>query len=178
MRGGCLEFVSVAALLGALAALGCGTANDPRRAPEPARCTRPSPSKAAPLDAVLEIGSGGPGNFRAHEDGDTTEIVIGSQGGYMAIPVFRVDAVAMGSDGQCAYLDVRAAVSSLAPLDYSVRLPDASPADPYWYFGTLPLFLSYELDAVVGKTVTYSATFTDDGMSASDEVTLLLVDDD
>jgi hypothetical protein len=135
----------------------------------------PVPLRSALLEGLLEIGSGDPGHFRVSEDGDTTEIVTGSQGGYMAIPVFRVEGTALGTDGHCTYLDVHVSVGSLAPLDYKIRLPDSSPVNQYWYFEMLPLFLSSRLDDIVGQTASYSAVFTDDGIGASAQVRLLLV---
>ena len=89
--------VAVGLALGALAVVvGCGEHEPPEAAPDLASCQPPPPFRGEPIAGALEIGTGGPHDFRASSDGDATEIVLGSQGGYMAVPVFRVDAGLMG----------------------------------------------------------------------------------
>ncbi len=144
----------------------------------PAGCSAPAPTQGAIVPDALTIGSGSPQRFVPSTDGDTTELIIGSQGGYMAVPLFRVDSAAFGTDGVCAYLRVEAAVDGRAPENYTIRLPDSSPSEPYWYFGTLPLFLSYDEVDVVDRDCTYSAAFIDDGREADAQVTLHLVDNE
>jgi hypothetical protein len=165
--------------VGALAvAVGCGGHEPSEPAPDLASCQPPPPLRSEPIAGALEIGTGGPHDFRASSDGDEAEIVLGSQGGYMAVPVFRVDPGLMGTDGACAYLSVHVEVTTLDPVDYEVRLPNSTPTDPYWYFGTLPLFLASNPATLVGQTATYAATFRDDGKAASDAVSVVLVNND
>lgn len=160
----------------ALVACGGSTSGPPM--PDPP-CTGPTPASGAPIDGALEIGAGSGDDFRVSVDGDSTELVIGSQGGAMAVPVFRVDASAMGTDGACAYLQVITSFDDdSAPRNFEIRLPNSSPADPYWFFTTLPLFLANYASDIVGKTVTYNAAFRDDGKEADAQVRLLLVDDE
>src|SRR5689334_18991575 len=67
------------ALAFSLLSAACGP-NDESAAPaSPPRCKQPPPLRGAALEGVLEIGSGGPTNFAASEDGDHSEIVVGSQ---------------------------------------------------------------------------------------------------
>lgn len=158
----------------ALVACGDGSSVTPV-APDPP-CPGPAPTRAAPIDGALAIGAGGPTDFRAFADGDSIAIVVGSQGGYMALPVFRVDASALGTDGRCAYLKVIASAGALAPQTFDIKLPSSSPSDPYWYFGSLPLFLSSNESDLVDQSVTYNAAFRDDGKEADAAVSLMLVE--
>jgi hypothetical protein len=170
---------SVGPMLLAPALFACGGGGElpEQPAPEPI-CTGPTRTKAAPVDGALEIGEYVSNDFRPYTDGDGVELVRGSQGGIMAVPVFRVDAGALGTDGACAYLDVIVSFDDGAtPLSYEVRLPNSSPRDQYWFFTTLPLFLAYDAADVAGKTATYNAAFHDDGKEADAQVSLLLLDD-
>jgi len=96
----------------------------------------------------------------------------------MAVPLFRVDSALLGTDGACAYLRVEAAVDGQEPESYVIRVPDSDPSEPYWYFGTLPLFLSFDETVIVDRDCTYTAAFMDDGREADAQVTLHLVDDE
>jgi hypothetical protein len=168
-----------AALLLAPALFACGSGRDDAEPKPDATCTGPTPTKGAPVDGALEIGANVAGTFQQYADGDSIELVRGSQGGVMGVPVFRVDARALGTDGACAYLKVIVSFDDAStPLTYDVRLPNSSPRDEYWSFTTLPLFLAYDASAVVGKTVTYNAAFRDDGEEADAQASLLLVDNE
>ncbi len=160
----------------AFSLVGCGSDHTPNPAPNPV-CTGPTPTRGDPVDGALEIGEGGPADFRQYADGDSTAIVRGSQGGYMALPQFRVDATALGTDGVCAYLKVIATLDDGSPPQtFDLRLPNSSPNDPFWYFGSLPLFLSSDESELVNRTVTYNAAFRDDDKEADAAVSLLLLE--
>ena len=159
--------------------MACGGGDEP---PEPAPkpvCSGPTPTRGTPIDGALAIGTGDASYYRPYVDGDRAQIVVGSQGGYMAIPVFRVDATLLGTDGFCTYLKVIATVDDGSdPHNFDIKLPNSSPSDAFWYFGTLPLFLASDESQILGHTVTYNASFYDDGKEADAAVSLLLVDDD
>lgn len=168
--------VWAAALAPAVVACGGGESHQP--VPDPT-CTGPAPTRGTPIDGGLEIGTGTGDDFQASMDGDPTELVIGSQGGVMAVPVFRVDARALGTDGACTYLKVIATFDDgSVPLNFDIRMPNSSPSEPYWFFTTLPLFLANRASDIVGKTVTYNAAFRDDGKEADAQVSLLLVNNE
>ena len=169
----------MAATLLAPALFGCGGGADGAEPKPDPVCTGPTPTRGTPVAGALSIGANVAGDFQPYADGDSIELVRGSQGGIMAVPVFRVDASALGTDGACTYLDVLVSFDDASsPLNYDVRLPNSSPHDPYWFFTTLPLFLANEPADVVGKTVTYNSAFRDDGQEADAVVSLLLVDND
>jgi len=161
----------------ACVASACGSAGEKPSAAETG-CTGLAPTSGTPVSGALTIGSGSPQRFTPSMDGDTTELIIGSQGGYMAVPLFRVDATLLGTDGVCTYLRVEAAVDGQEPQNYTLKMPDSMPSEQYWYFGTLPLFLSYEETGIVDRDCTYTAAFLDDGREADAQVTLRLVDDE
>ncbi len=171
--------VCVTAVLLAPALVACGGGKDiAEPKPEPP-CSGPTETTGAPIDGALEIGEYVAGDFRAYSDGDSTELVRGTQGGVMAVPVFRVDASALGTDGACAYLNVIVSFDDAStPLGYDIRLPNSSARDQYWFFTTLPLFLAYEESDVLGRTATYNAAFRDDGKEADAQVSLVLVDNE
>jgi hypothetical protein len=160
-------------LVGSLFICACGAGGDGPEA-EPGGCTE-APLRKDPVLGALEIGIGGPTNFRALPDGASHDLVLGSQGGWMPAPVFRIDAEAFGTDGECAFIDVDANVEGFAPRNYHFAVPKQPEDDPFWYVGSLPLFLSTEIDDVLGRSCMISATFSDDGVSASAEVTVMLV---
>lgn len=173
VRGSRLFF---AALL-APALVACGGDDAEPQTPDPqCMATDMPPSRGAPIAGALQIGAGGPADFREYADGDSIPIVRGPQGGYMAIPVFRVDSTLLGTDGACASLNVIATVDALGPQDFTIKLPAQSPADSVWFFGSLPLFLASDESELVDRTVTYDAAFFDDGKEADAEVSLLLVE--
>jgi hypothetical protein len=181
MIGGMLRplRVGLTATLLAPALFACGGGKDVTQPKPDPTCMGPTPTRGAPLDGALEIGAYVSGDFSASTDGDTTELVRGSQGGVMAVPVFRVDASALGTDGACAYLKVIVSFDDAStPLSYDIRLPNSSPRDQYWFFTTLPLFLAYQESDVLGKTATYNAAFRDDGEEADAQVSLVLVDNE
>jgi hypothetical protein len=161
---------------GVVACGGGGDGGEPK--PNPV-CTGPTPTKGTPVDGALEIGTGMGDAFRASADGDPAELVVGTQGGAMAVPVFRVDASALGTDGTCAYLKVIATLDDgSAPRNFDLRMPSSSPSEKYWFYTTLPLLLADSATELVGKTVTYNAAFRDDGQEADARVSLLLVDNE
>jgi hypothetical protein len=135
-----------------------------------------STSHGEPVAGALEIGIGGPSDFRALFAGEMQELVLGSQGGYMVTPVFRVDAAALGTDGTCAFIEVTHTVESMPPAHFHFMLPSFDASEPYWYIGSLPLFLSRETTSLVGKSCTLSALFQDGGVATSAEAHTLLVD--
>ena len=82
----------------------------------------------------------------------------------------------MGTDGECAYLRVTAAIDTLEPRSFVIRLPNSAPSEATWFFGTLPLFLASDESTILGRTCTYTAAFLDSGKEADAEVSVLLVD--
>ena len=167
-------FRAVVTLVGSLSLCACGEASAER--PEPKDCHEDATQEAPP--ATLEIGVGGPSNFQRLVDGASHELVLGSQGGWMPAPVFRVNAEALGTDGDCAFIDVDASVESFEPRSYRFELPALPFGDEYWFVGSLPLFLSTELEDVVGRRCSMTATFVDDRVGASAAVSVVLVDND
>lgn len=173
-----MRALGIALSASALMCGACGGGHDESPPAPQNDCTGPVRTKGTLVPDALTIGTGSPQRFSPSMDGDATELIVGSQGGYMAVPLFQVDAAAMGTDGVCAYLDVQAAVDGQDPEDYVIRLPDSSPSERYWYFGTLPLFLSYDEGTVLDRDCTYTAAFIDDEREADAEVTLHLVDNE
>lgn len=144
----------------------------------PTECSSTPPTRPEPVAGALEIGEGGPVDFRPIADGSSEELVLGSQGGYMVTPIFRIDTTLFDTDGKCAYIDVTHTVGTLDPASYHFVLPTQPSGEPYWYIGSLPLFLSYQSTGLVGQTCSLSATFGDDGKTTSAEVHTSLVDND
>jgi hypothetical protein len=161
------------ALFGAGVALACSS---PPAAPAAAgnECDQ-AVSRETPVEGALEIGNGGPNDFEPIVDGDDEELVVGSQGGYMVTPVFRIDASLMQSDGVCVMLDVTHAVEAHEPAQFSFRVRDQPAGEMYWFVGNLPLFLATDDADLLGKACTLSATLRDDGRTASASVTTTLV---
>jgi len=151
----------------------CGGADAEEPAPA-GDCQAPS-TAGTPVDGALQIGSGGPRDFKALSDGQSHELVLGSQGGYMPSPVFRVDGSAFDSDGVCAFMHVDLDVDGRdrATFDFMVR---PTVAENAWYFGGLPLFLSTDASVLDGRNCLIRATFNDDGREASAEVEVVLSD--
>lgn len=158
------------ASLWALGACGTGTAE-----PTPSDdCTAPS-KPGEPVAGALQIGTGGPRDFRAFAQGESHELVLGSQGGYMPSPIFRVDAASFGTDGVCAFMHVDLDVDGRerASFDFMVR---PTHSDGAWYFGGLPLFLSTDASVLDGRSCRILATFNDDDRDASADVQVILSD--
>jgi len=162
---------AIAAALLLLAA--CGGTGEGEKPPSD-DCQAPS-SPGAPVEDALQIGTGGPRDFVALADGQNHELVLGSQGGYMPSPVFRVDAAAFGTDGECAYMHVDLDVDGRdrASFDFMVR---PTSGDSAWYFGGLPLFLSTDASALDGRSCRILASFNDDDRETSAEVQVILSD--
>jgi hypothetical protein len=159
-------------LLGACGAVACSSPAETPAADS--ACDKPV-TREISVEGALEIGNGGPNDFEPILDGDDEELVVGSQGGYMVTPVFRIDASLLGSDGVCPMLDVTHAIETREPAAFSFRMRDQPAGDMYWFVGNLPLFLATDDADLLGKTCTLSATFRDDGRTASASVTTTLV---
>ncbi|HEY3500427.1 MAG TPA: hypothetical protein VGK73_37300, partial [Polyangiaceae bacterium] len=92
----------------ALALLGgCGSSTE---AGDDPACA--DPGNGEPVPDAVQIGTQENAVFRAYQEGEAADLVLGLQGGFMLLPAFRIDAAALGSDGRCARLDVAATVDS------------------------------------------------------------------
>ena len=165
----------LAAILCAVCAA-CGTAGEPI---EPGDCdpvgtTRP----AEPAAHALAIGTGSGADFRPIGDAGSLELVLGSQGGWMVTPTLEVDLLAMASDRVCVALRVEADLGAgEAPL-LDVLLGELGESGDRWYSDPLQVFLSYDLAALEGRSATLVATFRDDDLVATSQVSVLLTNDE
>jgi len=132
----------------------------------------------APVAAGVAIGSGDAASFDAFADGADAELVLGSQGGYMIIPTVRIDAVAFGTDGQQACIDLETSIAGVSTSPISFGLPPLSNAGGYFHVERLPLFLGSELSELEDESCRVTATLRDDGRTATGAVRVVLVDDD
>ena len=168
-----LETLAIAALALALAA---GCAADAGPAGEDS-CAAPEATTTWIEDAlVLGLAGGGDGGgFQPVADGASLELVLGSQGGWMITPVLAVDRSMMASDGACVHVAVEVDLGAGGqPIAYQVILPEIGGTDLHFYSEPLPVFLSYDLTELDGRTATITAVVTDDDVASSCQVAALL----
>jgi hypothetical protein len=128
-----------------------------------------------PVAGALAIGLGEPASFQVIGEDEAVELVRGPQGGWMVTPVLRVDASKLASDGICAHIEIGAVVDGADPLEYVLDVPQLAEDASYLYTDALPVFLSFDVTALVGKACTLSATVGDEGATASAEVRIGLI---
>ena len=158
----------------ALLLLCVGCAGSTESAP-PGTCDEASANGAGSLvEGALSIGTGTGDDFRPL--GDTLELVLGSQGGWMVTPTLEVDLSAMATDGDCVRIDVSVDLGDGQELPYVAILSEL--VGERWTSEPLQLFLSYDLAAVEGQTAFLAASLEDDGVVATAEATALLTNQD
>lgn len=155
-----MRTLAIAALALALALAGCAAdAADPTDAD----CA-PSAPVATVIDDALTVRG-------------AAELVLGSQGGWMITPVLAVDRTMMASDGACVRvaLEVDLGAGGGEPITYEVTLPELAGTDAHFYSEPLPVFLSYDLAELDGRTAIITALLADDDVASSCQVVAQLV---
>jgi hypothetical protein len=127
------------------------------------------------VEGAVSIGTND-GGFAPYVEGQTAELVLGLQGGYMLQPSFRIDGARLGSDGHCARLDVLPSVDSQAAPPLGLTIPNHATGTE-WLVEGLPMFLSSALGELEGKTCTITAYVQDDGRHTTSVVNVVLVDE-
>ena len=157
--------------------LGCG--EEPQDQPN-LDCEWTEPTKGS-VTGALEIGTGGPNDFQAYADGQTEQLVRGTQGGYMILPELRADASALATDGRCVRVVMNALIEPLAGETVGVSAPTISLTLPplarkggAFYVDPIPLFLSLDVNSLVGRHTQISAEFMDAQHYATAEARVLL----
>lgn len=152
-----------------LAAAGCSSGD----ADEP---TCESPQGALPQNGIA-LGVSDAGSFRELEDQGTLELVLGNQGGWMVLPVMRLE---MGDvDVRCLGVGVGLELQIL-DSDLAAALPVAPVAftevDGGWYSDPLFLFLSLDVEELEGRRAALAARVAvgeDESVVEVDSLTLV-----
>jgi len=143
--------------------------------PSEERCAEPLPSRGTTVEGALELGEGDAGSFTSYEDGQQTVLIQGPQGGFMITPVLRADLGKMGTDGRCVYVSLAASIDGLDPIGLQVHVTELASSGSYLSTEPLPFLLAFDLNLLVGKSCTVSATWRDDDVSAIAQSTVVLV---
>jgi hypothetical protein len=104
-----------------------------------------------------------------------SELVLGSQGGWMITPILAVDRAVMASDGACVHvaIEVDAGLAG-GPISYQAILPELAGGDDQAVSDELPVFLSYDLAELDGRAATITALVEDDDVASSCQVAVEL----
>jgi hypothetical protein len=165
---------TLAAVLLALALAGCAA---DAASPGEEDCGA-SPEAATWIEDALALGlasDGAPAGFQPVVDGASLELVLGSQGGWMITPILAVDRSMMASDGACVDVAVEVDLGiGGEPFAFQVTVPELGGTDQHFYSEPLPVFLSYDLAELDGRTASITAVVTDDDVASSCQVAALL----
>ena len=151
-------------------ALACSP--DSSDSPGEERCVQPLPTRGTMVEGALAIGEGDAANFTSFEDGQQVVLVHGPQGGFMITPV---DQEKLGTDGRCVYLHLAASIEGVDPIGLDVHLTDLVGTNGHLTTEALPFLLSFDPNALVGKSCAVTATWQDDGVIATAQVSVVLV---
>ncbi|HUS63725.1 MAG TPA: hypothetical protein VMZ28_04240 [Kofleriaceae bacterium] len=135
------------------------------------------PGDSALPESGIAIGVGDPGAFREVEDAGTLELVLGNQGGWMVLPVMRLE---MGDvDMDCLSASVGVDLRIL-DSDLTAAVPETqvafTEANGAWYSDPLYVFLSLDVADLEGQHAALAASVSlagDDAVVEVDDVTLV-----
>jgi hypothetical protein len=165
---------AVVTLLLPLVALACS--HDPDSADtSDERCNIPDPTRGREVDGALTLGEGEGATFAGLEDGQPMTLIRGPQGGFMVTPVLRVDQGKMGTDGRCVYTELGAEIDGLDPISVEAHLSGLTADATHLTSEAIPFLLAFDPNTLVGKTCVLSATWEDDGINATAQATVVLV---
>jgi hypothetical protein len=133
-------------------AAACGTTDD--TACDPAELTV---GQRDLVDDALDIGIRQNGEFAAIADDAEVELVLGSQGGWMVVPMIRVVDPSIASDVACGRVRLEVSVGTDLAVDYANAILFEA-HDGVLDSSDLPTFLSLDLEALDNQPFELRAT--------------------
>lgn len=165
--------LAIALSFGLSAVSACGDAGDP--AGSTCVITGAVGTGGEPIGGALAIGVGAAGSFQPVAAGSSLELVMGSQGAWMVLPVLRVDGDGVTAGGPCPHVRFDVAVGSGVEVDQTLTPPFERSDDGFWYSNEIELGLSLDIEQVEGQEASIEASIDDGDVSASVAVDRLLL---
>lgn len=166
-RGTTVKFTSI---LLAVFAVACASQEE-----EGARC-EVFESSGTSRDGAVAIGSSAPGDFVSIDNDGTMELELGIQGGWMARPSLEIDAASLGADEEsCIWVSIDATIDGMDQPISVLETPAFQFQDGMAYSAPLNLLLSFDLEALEGRTATFHVTVQGPEAAATSIVDVTLV---